>query len=244
MVSSDWNECLAPCGPFDPLLFVYPQLSKILTSLFRDYTSARISLTEATRQIRDALPRPVTPAQMDAYLEASFQSYKGVPELIEWCRDKGILFMINTTGSMGYFQRVFSKRLLPPVPVLAAHSLIRYPGSESDPPCLLETVEIEDKAQNTACVMERYGIAGEKIILIGDSGGDGPHFQWGRSVGASLFGSMTKHSLEDFCKNEGLTLDARFGLCYPRAALRNREREMQVDFMHLVPVIEKFLRYG
>jgi hypothetical protein len=26
MISSDWNECLAPCGPFDPIAFAYPEL--------------------------------------------------------------------------------------------------------------------------------------------------------------------------------------------------------------------------
>ncbi len=26
MVSSDWNECLAPCGPFDFISFAYPRL--------------------------------------------------------------------------------------------------------------------------------------------------------------------------------------------------------------------------
>lgn len=26
MISSDWNECLAPCGPFDAIAFTYPDL--------------------------------------------------------------------------------------------------------------------------------------------------------------------------------------------------------------------------
>ena len=26
IISSDWNECLAPTGPFDPIAFVYPEI--------------------------------------------------------------------------------------------------------------------------------------------------------------------------------------------------------------------------
>lgn len=26
MISSDWSECLAPSGPFDPIAFVCPEL--------------------------------------------------------------------------------------------------------------------------------------------------------------------------------------------------------------------------
>jgi hypothetical protein len=29
IVASDWNECLAPCGPFDPIPFAYPRLASV-----------------------------------------------------------------------------------------------------------------------------------------------------------------------------------------------------------------------
>ena len=38
MVSSDWNECLAPCGPFDPISFAYPELEAGLSVIFGKYT--------------------------------------------------------------------------------------------------------------------------------------------------------------------------------------------------------------
>ncbi|MGA8831743.1 MAG: hypothetical protein ACLQT6_17200 [Desulfomonilaceae bacterium] len=38
IVSSDWNECLAPSGPFDPISFTYPDLEPELSDLFAQYT--------------------------------------------------------------------------------------------------------------------------------------------------------------------------------------------------------------
>jgi len=35
MVSSDWNECLAPTGPFDPVSFHYPDLTSELSGVFK-----------------------------------------------------------------------------------------------------------------------------------------------------------------------------------------------------------------
>ena len=72
IVSSDWNECLAPCGPFDFIAFNYPQLTSNLTTIFQKYTGNMISLGEAARQIQDLLPGPITKEQMDAYLDKSF----------------------------------------------------------------------------------------------------------------------------------------------------------------------------
>ena len=113
IVSSDWNECLAPCGPFDFISFNYPQLTAELETIFKQYTGNVISLGEAVGQIQKLLPAPITEKQMDNYLDDSFSTYKGVPELIEWCLSNNILIMINTTGMIGYFQRVFAKNLLP-----------------------------------------------------------------------------------------------------------------------------------
>lgn len=95
---------------------------------------------------------------MDAYLDRSFAVYRGVPELIEWCLASGILFMLNTTGMIGYFQRVFAKGLLPEIPVLSANPLVRYPSSATDPPTVLDLLETRDKGRNTAAMVSEVGV--------------------------------------------------------------------------------------
>ena len=82
------------------------------------------------------MPAPIRPEQIDAYLDESFATYTGVTDLIEWCLSKNIVFMINTTGMIGYFQRVFARGLLPRVPVISAHPMIRFSERNSDPPCV------------------------------------------------------------------------------------------------------------
>jgi hypothetical protein len=236
VVSSDWNECLAPCGPFDPIAFAYPELEAQLTGIFRMYTSNQITLSEATRRIEGLLPGPVTEKQMDAYLEASFVTYRGVIDMIRWCTKNHILFMINTTGMQGYFQRAMAKNLLPAGIVVAANPTISYPGHEMK---MYEVREIEDKATNTAAVLQEHGLPAQRLIIMGDSGGDGPHFEWGASVGAHLVGSMTKTSLQKFCRGRGIEINTRFGVTYSEGEKKDLEREMTVDFMGLVPVIEK-----
>ena len=196
IVSSDWSECLSPSGPFDCLAFNHPDIEADLTAVFRQYTGNQISLGQAAAKIKILLPDPISPDQMDAYLDAAFTTYTGVPDLIQWCLDHQILFMINSTGMIGYFQRVLANRLLPPVPVLSAHPMIRYPGGTSDPAHVFELHETRDKAENTQALARTLGIEPEKIILVGDSGGDGPHFEWGAGSGAYLIGSMTKPSLD------------------------------------------------
>jgi 2-hydroxy-3-keto-5-methylthiopentenyl-1-phosphate phosphatase len=236
MISSDWNECLAPCGPFDPIAFVYPDLEADLSGIFRLYTGNQISLSEATRRIDELLPKPITEKQMDEYLEASFVTYKGVTDLILWCVKNDILFMINTTGMQGYFQRAMAKDLLPQGTVIAANRMISYPGHEME---MYEVREIEGKAKNTETVMRLYGIPPKRMILIGDSGGDGPHFEWGASVGAYLVGSMTKPSLESYCRKKEITINKEFGVNYSEGEKKDPAREMEVDFMGLVPVIKE-----
>jgi 2-hydroxy-3-keto-5-methylthiopentenyl-1-phosphate phosphatase len=238
MISSDWSECLAPSGPFDPIAFAYPELDADLSQTFRQYTANRITLSEATRRIGKLLPKPLGEKQMDAYLDASFVTYTGVRDLIKWCKKRDILFMINTTGMQGYFQRTRAKGLLPEGTVVAANPMISYEGRTSE---MYEVREIEDKAKNTAAVLQKYGISAEKLIIMGDSGGDGPHFAWGASVGAHLVGSMTKPSLENFCRNKAIEINTRFGVSYPEGENRDLAREMRVDFIELVPVIERVL---
>jgi len=242
MVSSDWNECLAPCGPFDCISFAYPRLKSDLTDIFRQYTGNLISLGEAAGQIRELLPEPITPDQMDAYLEESFTTYTGVPELIEWCASNNILFMINTTGMIGYFQRIFAKYLLPPVPVISAHPMIRYPQNTSDSWQVFKVLETRDKSKNTGEVARSLAIPAGKIILLGDSGGDGPHFEWGAAIGAFLIGSMTKPSLDAYCRKKDIEIDLRFGLDYSRREKASLREEVQLDFMDLTDIISEILR--
>ena len=241
LVSSDWNECLAPCGPFDFISFIYPQLESDLDSIFKQYTGNMISLGEAALKIQELLPGPVTEDLLDVYLDKSFVTYKGVAELIEWCLARDILFMLNTTGMIGYFQRVFAKGLLPKAPVLSAHPMIRYAYRETDPLQVYDLLEIQDKSKNTRAVADRFDIPGEKIIIMGDSGGDGPHFEWGAQINAFLIGSMPKPSLETYCQAKGVDIDLRFGLSYAEGDEKDPKQEMQTDFRDLSPVIEKCL---
>ena len=241
MVSSDWNGCLAPCGPFDFISFAYPRLKSDLRTIFRQYTGNIISLGEAAAQLRKLLPDPITPDQMDAYLDESFTTYTGVPELIEWCSSHNILFMINTTGMIGYFQRIFTNNFLPPVPVVSAHPQIRYPRNSSDSCRFYELLETRHKSKNTDRVARSLAIPASKILLMGDSGGDGPHFEWGRANGAFLVSSMTKPSLDVYCRNKDIDIDLRFGLDYSRPEKRNPQEEFQVNFMNLATTIEKIV---
>ncbi|MEX1329692.1 MAG: hypothetical protein AB1Z29_23065, partial [Desulfobacterales bacterium] len=158
MVSSDWNGCLAPCGPFDFISFTYPGLKSDLSAIFKQYTGNIISLGEAAAQIRKLLPDPISPDQMDAYLDESFTTYTGVPELIEWCSSHNILFMINTTGMIGYFQQIFANNFLPPVPVVSAHPLIRYLRKTSGSCRFYELLETRDKSKNTDRVARSLAI--------------------------------------------------------------------------------------
>jgi hypothetical protein len=241
IVSSDWSECLSPSGPFDCLVFNHPEIEADLTAVFRQYTGNQISLREADAKIKNLLPDPISVDQMDAYLDVSFATYTNVPDLIQWCLDNQILFMINSTGMIGYFQRVFAKKLLPPVPVLSAHPMIRYPGRNSDPTHVFELFETRDKAQNTKALAHSLGIEPDKIVLIGDSGGDGPHFEWGAESGAYLIGSMTKPSLDSYCRKKDITINQRFGPDYSKKEERNQIAEMAINFMDLAPGINKIV---
>jgi hypothetical protein len=244
IISSDWNGCLAPCGPFDVISFNYPHLTLDLETVFQEYTGNRIPLGEAARRIRKLVPGPISIEQMDAYLVRSFMTYRGVPDLIEWCLSHNILFMINTTGMIGYFQRVLAKGLLPPLPVLSAHPMVRYPYRETDPRFVVDLLEIQDKSKNTERVVRKLGIPAKNVILAGDSGGDGPHFKWGASHGAFLIGSMTKPSLKIYCQKNGIGIDLLFGVSYGQGERMNPEKEMLTDFLELTPVIEEILAGG
>jgi len=242
MVSSDWSECLSPNGPFDCLAFIHPELEEELSAVFRRYTGNRISLGDAAAKIKSLLPDPLSPDQMDAYLDASFATYTGVPELIQWCLDNQILFMINSTGMIGYFQRVFAKKLLPAVPVLSANPLLRYPEISSDPGRIYELFETADKGRNTEALAKSSGIPADKIILMGDSGGDGPHFEWGAESGAFLIGSMTKASLDSYCREKDIVINLRYGLDYSKGERKDLQKELAINYKNLATRIEEILR--
>ena len=74
IVSSDWNECLAPCGPFDYIAFTYPELAPALDDIFKRYTGNHLTFKAAMQRAAALQPKPVTAAQMDAYLEKARQS--------------------------------------------------------------------------------------------------------------------------------------------------------------------------
>jgi 2-hydroxy-3-keto-5-methylthiopentenyl-1-phosphate phosphatase len=241
IVSSDWSECLAPCSPFDCIAFNYPNLSTELEAIFKQYTGNMITLGKAAQRIQTLLPVGVSIEQMDAYLDHSFLTYKGVAELIEWCLSNDILFMINTTGMIGYFQRVFAKELLPRIPVISAHPMIRYPSRDSDPDDIYDLFETNDKGKNTEAVARRYDISSSRVILMGDSGGDGPHFEWGAKGDAFLIGSMTKPSLEMYCRQKKISINFRFGISYAEVQEKDHQNEMQINFGDLASIIEDTL---
>jgi hypothetical protein len=240
MVSSDWSECLSPNGPFDPLWFSYPELKPDLLSIFQHYTGNDISLTDAVRRIEGLVPAPLTVKQMDEYLDASFRTYTGVPQLIQWCLDNDILFMINTTGTFAYFQRASAKGLIPRVPVVSANPMLRFDDADSTY-VTCEIREIEDKPTNTETVLRSMDIPPEKLVVMGDSGGDGPHFRWAARTGGHLIASMAKASLTRYCLANGVEIGTFFGLKYDEGVPRNIVEEMKVDFMQLTSVLEGIL---
>lgn len=239
MVSSDWSQCLSPNGPFDAFIFHYPHIKSDLERIFRCYTANEISLSLAVDQIKGIVPAPLTMDQMDGYLSANFEIYWGVDGLIRWCHDHRIVFMINTTGFMAYFQRIFAKGLLPPITALSAQSMHRFNQSARAPQEMIELTEIEDKATNSAAIAKMYDISPETMVLIGDSGGDGPHFRWGANMGATLVGSMTKPSLCDYCRENGVEIHHHFGHTYAEGEGISIDKERIFDFRNLTTVIDK-----
>lgn len=233
IISSDWSECLSPNGPFDPISFLYPDLKADLARIFSQYTGNLISLDAAISQIKTLLPAPLTIGQMDEYLDASFQTYRGVPDLIQWCLDRDILFMINSTGTHGYFERAQAKGLLPLMPVVSANPLVVFNAEKQR----YYVNEIEDKPKNTETVFRSLNLPAEKLVVIGDSGGDGPHFHWAAQIGGHPIASMAKHSLVQYCADRGVVISSYFGLRYGRGESRDIAEEMKIDFRDLKEIL-------
>ncbi|MCG6911519.1 MAG: hypothetical protein LJE94_15545 [Deltaproteobacteria bacterium] len=244
MISSDWNECLAPCGPFDYIAFTYPHLSENLDVIFRGYTGNRINLEAAVQQVVALLPEPITAQQMDAYLKSAFRTYTGVAELLAWCRERRILFMINTTGAVGYFQRVLANRFLPRFPALSAYPDPCFSAESTDPDSVYDLLQVQDKGVNTEKVGRAFNIPPHRIAIMGDSGGDGPHFKWAAENGVFLVASMPKSSLRKYCKEAGFQPDYVFGKSYDEGEPIDRNLEMAYDFMALTSVFEDRLGAG
>lgn len=239
MVSADWNQCLAPCGPFDVIAYHFKQLGTDLGAIFKRYTANAICLDDAIKQIKSLCPAPITEAKMDDYLARQFKTYAGVPELMTWCARHRILFMVNTTGMVGYFQRALAKDLLPALPVLSAHPVVMFAKGASDPALLYKLSEIPDKCTHTAAAAATFNISTDHIVVVGDSGGDGPHFQWAQSVGATTVASMAKPSLVKYCQRRGVTIQHQFGHTYAPDEPVNVEKEMGYNFMDLTDNIAR-----
>ena len=145
--------------------------------------------------------------------------------------------MINSTGTQGYFQRAIAAHMIPEVPVISASPMINFTECGGGTRYDLQVLEIEDKAANTESVLRESGLNSDRLLIIGDSGGDGPHFRWGAKVGAHLIGSMTKASLAGYCKANDLSISTLFGVSYAGGEKRNLDDELRVDFMGLTEVI-------
>lgn len=237
LISSDWNQCLSPCGPFDPLVFHFPERSAEIEKVFRDYTGNRISLSAALEIIAEFSGGKLTPGQMDAYLDARFDLYPGVIELLKWCRRNQVAFMINTTGFRGYFQRLFARKMFPLPLALAANGMIAYRQTGPEPDMVFNLNETTDKGIFTARVARSLGLDYDKVVVIGDSGGDGPHFQWGAENGALLVAAFAKSSLIEFCRARNIKIGHFIG-----GLPGNRLSEAEGDggnFMELVALLEK-----
>jgi hypothetical protein len=102
-------------------------------------------------------------------------------------------------------------------------------------------LEITDKGLLTAKAAGHFGISHEKIIVMGDSGGDGPHFEWAGSVGAATIASMAKPSLLSYCRRRHLQITHRFGHTYGEGEPIEVEKEIRYDFMELSQVIGQLL---
>jgi hypothetical protein len=241
LIASDWNQCLAPCGPFDAVTFRYPRLQQPIDDVFKRYTNNEVTLAAAVSTIDALLPGPLSQHDMDGYLTRHFKTYRGVADLMLWCRRNQIAFMINTTGPLGYFQRVLARNLLPEPAALAAHPAIRFSGAGQTDRLTCELLEITDKGLHTARAADHFGVPFGNVIVIGDSGGDGPHFEWAGNVGAATIACMAKPSLLNYCRRRHLKITHRFGHTYAEGEAVAFEKENRYDFMELTEVVAGLL---
>ena len=74
-------------------------------------------------------------------------------------------------------------------------------------------------------------------MVMGDSGGDGPHFKWAAEQNIIRVASMAKPSLKSFCVKQQIGIDRYFGISYEDGEPRREADEMLVDFRDLLPYI-------
>ena len=84
-----------------------------------------------------------------------------------------------------------------------------------------------------------FQIPPQKILVMGDSGGDGPHFKWASDQHAVRVASMAKPSLKQYCFKQQIEIHAYFGISYQDGEPRRQADEMQVDFRELIPFIDE-----
>lgn len=77
---------------------------------------------------------------------------------------------------------------------------------------------------------------------MGDSGGDGPHFEWGARMGATLIGSMTKPSLKGYCDERNIKINHFFGETYPSQGPKLPGKEMTYNFLDISRLIQSAIR--
>ena len=74
-------------------------------------------------------------------------------------------------------------------------------------------------------VLGTYHLPSSKVIVMGDSGGDGPHFQWAADEGAFSIGIMAKPSLIRYCELRHVRVSRFFGWFYgPGEAAKSGKR--------------------
>ncbi|MEJ2284801.1 MAG: hypothetical protein P8X85_14525 [Desulfobacterales bacterium] len=77
---------------------------------------------------------------------------------------------------------------------------------------------------------------------MGDSCGDGPLFEWGAESGAFLIGSMTKASLDGYCREKDIVINLRFGLDYSKGERKDLQKELAINYKNLAARIEEILK--
>ena len=114
--------------------------------------------------------------------------------------------------------------------------MTRYKADPQDPAEIYPLLETADKGVHTAAVAAKYKIPASRIIIIGDSGGDGPHFAWGAQAGAILIASMAKPSLIRYCSDRHITINHFFGHIYASGETVSLENEQNCSLRELWPL--------
>jgi hypothetical protein len=52
---------------------------------------------------------------------------------------------------------------------------------------------------------------------------------------------MTKPSLDNYCREKDIFINLRFGMDYSRGEKKDPAKELQINFMDLIPTIEEIV---